>query len=86
MAMGSTSRNGAATRRGWRAAVTVTLLATAVAVGTATPAAAAPAAVLDALVGPASPGDLDVMTFNLRYASGDRPNSWMQRRPGCGNC
>lgn len=29
----------------------------------------------------ASPSDLDVMTFNLRYASDDNPNSWASRRP-----
>jgi endonuclease/exonuclease/phosphatase family metal-dependent hydrolase len=35
---------------------------------------------LHAVAGPAAPGDLEVMTFNLRYASGDRPNSWTERR------
>ncbi|GAA2525317.1 endonuclease/exonuclease/phosphatase family protein [Winogradskya humida] len=39
------------------------------------------ATALDALAGPASAGDLDVMTFNLRYASSATPNSWAQRRP-----
>lgn len=50
------------------------------------PPAAAPAgtpapSAMDALAGPAEPGDLDVMTFNLRYASDSPPNSWAQRRP-----
>lgn len=36
---------------------------------------------MDALAGPATPGDLDVMTFNLRYASNGTPGSWAQRRP-----
>ena len=36
---------------------------------------------MDALAGPAGPADLDVMTFNLRYASASTPNSWAQRRP-----
>ncbi|MBG0566059.1 endonuclease/exonuclease/phosphatase family protein [Actinoplanes sp. NEAU-A11] len=35
---------------------------------------------LDALAGPPGPADLDVMTFNLRYADVG-PNSWAQRRP-----
>lgn len=37
--------------------------------------------VLDALAGPAAPSDLDVMTFNLRYASSVGSNTWAQRRP-----
>jgi len=36
---------------------------------------------MDALAGPAAASDLDVMTFNLRFASSLRPNSWAQRRP-----
>ncbi|GIF20566.1 endonuclease [Paractinoplanes tereljensis] len=36
---------------------------------------------MDALAGPAAAGDLDVMTFNLRYASDSPPHSWAQRRP-----
>ena len=36
------------------------------------------------LAGPAGPADLDVMTFNLRYASDIEPNSWAQRRPVMG--
>jgi len=36
---------------------------------------------MDPLAGPATPDDLDVMTFNLRYASSSTPNSWAQRRP-----
>jgi endonuclease/exonuclease/phosphatase family metal-dependent hydrolase len=36
---------------------------------------------MDALAGPAAQADLDVMTFNLRYAGGNTPNSWPQRRP-----
>jgi len=39
---------------------------------------------LDTLAGPAAPGDLEVMTFNLRYASTETPNSWPQRRPAMG--
>jgi endonuclease/exonuclease/phosphatase family metal-dependent hydrolase len=35
---------------------------------------------LEAVAGPAAAGDLEVMTFNLRYASRSRPNSWAQRR------
>jgi endonuclease/exonuclease/phosphatase family metal-dependent hydrolase len=35
---------------------------------------------LNAVAGPAAAGDLEVMTFNLRYASRRRPNSWAQRR------
>jgi endonuclease/exonuclease/phosphatase family metal-dependent hydrolase len=45
----------------------------------ASPAAAATA--LDRLAGQAAAADLDVMTFNLRYASSSPPNSWEQRRP-----
>jgi endonuclease/exonuclease/phosphatase family metal-dependent hydrolase len=36
---------------------------------------------LDALAGPAAPGDLHVMSFNLRYASDDGPQPWAHRRP-----
>jgi len=36
---------------------------------------------MDRLAGPAAPADLNVMTFNLRYASDAVPNSWAQRRP-----
>jgi endonuclease/exonuclease/phosphatase family metal-dependent hydrolase len=36
---------------------------------------------MDALAGPPAPADLDVMTFNLRYAGSSAPNSWAQRRP-----
>jgi endonuclease/exonuclease/phosphatase family metal-dependent hydrolase len=36
---------------------------------------------MDALAGPPAPADLDVMTFNLRYASYRTPNSWAQRHP-----
>ncbi|WP_239174039.1 endonuclease/exonuclease/phosphatase family protein [Actinoplanes cyaneus] len=36
---------------------------------------------LDLLTGPARPSDLDVMTFNLRYASEAGANTWTQRRP-----
>jgi len=44
--------------------------------------AAVPAAsAMDALAGPPAPADLDVMTFNLRYAGSSAPNSWAQRRP-----
>lgn len=51
------------------------------AVGVAVPASADPPGVLDALAGPAAAADLDVMTFNLRYAANTRPNSWAERRP-----
>jgi endonuclease/exonuclease/phosphatase family metal-dependent hydrolase len=44
------------------------------------PARPAPSA-MDTIAGPAAPADLDVMTFNLRYASAGTPNSWAQRRP-----
>jgi endonuclease/exonuclease/phosphatase family metal-dependent hydrolase len=38
--------------------------------------------VLDAIAGPAAAGDLDVMSFNLRYAAADDgTNSWERRRP-----
>lgn len=36
---------------------------------------------MDALAGPRSATDLDVMTFNLRYAGNNTPNAWPQRRP-----
>jgi endonuclease/exonuclease/phosphatase family metal-dependent hydrolase len=36
---------------------------------------------MESLAGPAAPGDLDVMTFNLRYAALVPPNSWPERRP-----
>jgi endonuclease/exonuclease/phosphatase family metal-dependent hydrolase len=45
------------------------------------PRAGAEPSALDALAGPATPGDLDVMTFNLRYGSRRTPHSWAQRRP-----
>ncbi|MEU4237070.1 endonuclease/exonuclease/phosphatase family protein [Actinoplanes sp. NPDC026619] len=51
------------------------------AVVVAPPAAGPPPSAMDALAGPAAPADLDVMTFNLRYASTRTPNSWAQRRP-----
>jgi len=35
---------------------------------------------LAVVAGPALVGDLEVMTFNLRYGSSRRPNSWAQRR------
>jgi endonuclease/exonuclease/phosphatase family metal-dependent hydrolase len=49
----------------------------------ASPAPSAPVSPsrLDALAGPAAPSDLDVMTFNLRYASSIGANTWEQRRP-----
>jgi endonuclease/exonuclease/phosphatase family metal-dependent hydrolase len=40
--------------------------------------------VLDTVAGPAATDDLEVMTFNLRYASPDAPNSWAHRRPAMG--
>jgi endonuclease/exonuclease/phosphatase family metal-dependent hydrolase len=36
---------------------------------------------MDALAGPAAPADLDVMSFNLRYAGAAAPGSWAERRP-----
>jgi endonuclease/exonuclease/phosphatase family metal-dependent hydrolase len=36
---------------------------------------------MERLAGPATPADLHVMTFNLRYASPAPPNSWARRRP-----
>ena len=36
---------------------------------------------MDLLAGPAAPADLEVMSFNLRYAAAIPPNSWAQRRP-----
>ncbi|WP_433367497.1 endonuclease/exonuclease/phosphatase family protein [Actinoplanes sp. CA-142083] len=36
---------------------------------------------IDTLAGTADRTDLDVMTFNLRYAGSVPPNSWAQRRP-----
>ncbi|MEV6305475.1 endonuclease/exonuclease/phosphatase family protein [Actinoplanes sp. NPDC051861] len=42
---------------------------------------ATPLSVMDRLAGAAVAGDLDVMTFNLRYAGSSPPNSWVQRRP-----
>ncbi|WP_236048103.1 endonuclease/exonuclease/phosphatase family protein [Paractinoplanes ovalisporus] len=47
---------------------------------TVAPVAAATSA-MERLAGPAKPGDLHVMTFNLRYGSTATPNSWAQRRP-----
>ncbi|BEL08457.1 endonuclease/exonuclease/phosphatase family protein [Actinoplanes sichuanensis] len=51
--------------------------------GSASASVAGPPSVsaMDRLAGPGSPADLDVMSFNLRYASLDRPNSWAERRP-----
>jgi endonuclease/exonuclease/phosphatase family metal-dependent hydrolase len=45
------------------------------------PAAVLSPSAMDALAGPATPADLHVMTFNLRYASSNTPGSWAQRRP-----
>jgi endonuclease/exonuclease/phosphatase family metal-dependent hydrolase len=36
---------------------------------------------MESLAGRAAPADLDVMTFNLRYAAAVPPNSWAERRP-----
>ncbi|MDY7089540.1 MAG: endonuclease/exonuclease/phosphatase family protein [Actinomycetota bacterium] len=36
---------------------------------------------LERLAGPASPADLHVMTYNLRWGGFAQPNSWEQRRP-----
>jgi endonuclease/exonuclease/phosphatase family metal-dependent hydrolase len=60
------------------------LVAVAIAVVLVLPAGSARASQLPglaALAGPAAADDLEVMTFNLRYASTTRPNSWAQRRP-----
>jgi endonuclease/exonuclease/phosphatase family metal-dependent hydrolase len=66
----------------------LTLIATLALIGTLAlavvdvSAATAPGPTLDSLAGAATPGDLDVMTFNLRYASTTSPtNSWTVRRP-----
>jgi endonuclease/exonuclease/phosphatase family metal-dependent hydrolase len=40
-----------------------------------------PVSAMDLLAGPAATADLDVMSFNLRYASITPPHSWAQRRP-----
>jgi endonuclease/exonuclease/phosphatase family metal-dependent hydrolase len=40
-----------------------------------------PPTAMDALAGPVTPADLEVMTFNLRYASSTPPGSWAERRP-----
>jgi endonuclease/exonuclease/phosphatase family metal-dependent hydrolase len=40
-----------------------------------------PVSEMDRLAGPAAAADLDVMSFNLRYASVTPPHSWAQRRP-----
>jgi endonuclease/exonuclease/phosphatase family metal-dependent hydrolase len=45
------------------------------------PAAVRPLSVLEDFAGPATPDDLEVMTFNLRYGSTATPNSWADRRP-----
>jgi endonuclease/exonuclease/phosphatase family metal-dependent hydrolase len=48
----------------------------------AAPSAAVPApSAMDTLAGPAEAADLEIMTFNLRYASSSPPGSWAQRRP-----
>ena len=80
MATGRSSTE-AVTRGRWTTRIAVVALAATVLLGTTTAAAAAPTPVLDALAGPAAAADLEVMTFNLRYASDSRPNSWTQRRP-----
>ncbi|MFC4069644.1 endonuclease/exonuclease/phosphatase family protein [Actinoplanes subglobosus] len=40
-----------------------------------------PVSALERLAGPGEPADLDVMSFNVRYAGLTPPNSWAQRRP-----
>jgi endonuclease/exonuclease/phosphatase family metal-dependent hydrolase len=79
-------RTAAGTIRGrWRVGITAIAVAAAVVVAAVTllagPSPAAATTALDRLAGPASAADLDVMTFNLRYASSSSPNSWAQRRP-----
>ncbi|MFI5893586.1 endonuclease/exonuclease/phosphatase family protein [Actinoplanes sp. NPDC051513] len=71
-----------------RALASRSLILTALAVlGTAAPAAASvagpapPESALDVLAGTPATADLDVMTFNLRFAGSVPPNSWAQRRP-----
>jgi endonuclease/exonuclease/phosphatase family metal-dependent hydrolase len=44
-------------------------------------AAGPPVSVMDRLAGPGTPTDLDVMSFNVRFAALTPPNSWAQRRP-----
>lgn len=51
------------------------------ALAVAAPVRAAGPSILDGIAGPAAAADLEVMTFNLRYASTSTPNSWAQRRP-----
>ncbi|WP_369227356.1 endonuclease/exonuclease/phosphatase family protein [Streptomyces sp. R39] len=60
------------------AAVTVPLSSAAVSASSATPRTRR----LTTLAAPSRPAPrLDVMTFNLRYASSAEPNSWADRRP-----
>ncbi|MEV4277889.1 endonuclease/exonuclease/phosphatase family protein [Actinoplanes xinjiangensis] len=40
-----------------------------------------PVSAMRLLAGPAAPADLEVMSFNLRYASITPPHSWAERRP-----
>jgi endonuclease/exonuclease/phosphatase family metal-dependent hydrolase len=63
-----------------RAVMSAVLVIVSVLAVTAGPARAATSA-MDALAGRAADADLDVMTFNLRYASEATPHSWAERRP-----
>jgi endonuclease/exonuclease/phosphatase family metal-dependent hydrolase len=49
------------------------------------PSIGPPPSAMEVLAGPAAPGDLEVMTFNLRYAGGGTVNTWAQRRPVTGD-
>ncbi|WP_020579080.1 endonuclease/exonuclease/phosphatase family protein [Actinopolymorpha alba] len=63
------------------AAVTGILTPSAVAASTVTSTSTTDKVTTTADIGPVSPSELHVMTFNLRYASTSTPNSWQQRRP-----
>jgi endonuclease/exonuclease/phosphatase family metal-dependent hydrolase len=49
--------------------------------GRESPPVSEPPTAMDAVAGPVTPADLDVMTFNLRYAASTPPGSWAERRP-----
>ncbi|WP_436530845.1 endonuclease/exonuclease/phosphatase family protein [Actinoplanes sp. HUAS TT8] len=51
------------------------------AAGPPSPVFGPPMSAMEVLAGPARPSDLDVMTFNLRYAGSAGANTWAQRRP-----
>ncbi|GAB2577471.1 endonuclease [Paractinoplanes abujensis] len=61
------------------------LLSAALVVASMFPFAVAPVtgrgSALDRLAGPATPAELQVMTYNLRFGGFAAPNSWTERRP-----